>query len=80
MACDNAISRVEIGLYPWAQWAECVESFGTCPLAVSPLQVACGNIIANGISQNEFQSIVWRDPTAFFTDDGNQFGFVFDLV
>src|SRR5699024_6760843 len=42
------VQGIEVGLDPWADWAESINALRACPLTILELQVTGGNIVADG--------------------------------
>jgi hypothetical protein len=64
----------------WAKWREGVEAFPQRPLRSGHLDVACTDVIHDGVAEDMFlPSIGWNVLSAF-ADDECQFGFIVGLL
>ena len=51
-----------------------------CPLSVAALQIAGGDVVGDGVTQDVSIGRLRRDPAAGLTDDHSQLGLVLDLL
>src|SRR5579871_4820035 len=49
----DAMPRIDLVRHDGSHWTECVEAFGSRPLAVLLLQVASGNVVRTRIAENK---------------------------
>lgn len=80
MAGDQQVRGIKVGLDPRAEGTESVEAFAAGPLVVTPLQVAGGDVVADGVAEDVVQGVLGFDPAPGLADDDGQLGFMLDVV
>src|SRR5699024_7996031 len=76
---DADIVDVEFGFYPRAQRTGGVEALRPRPLIVRLLDVAQGDIVARGVSEDVVHGVLRSDSLGHATDDHGELGLIGDV-
>ncbi len=60
--------------------AEGVEPLGPGPLAITCLQIPCGDVVGRGVSEDVLRGVLRLDVAGRFADDDRQFRLMVELV
>ena len=73
------LDAIQVGLDPWAEGAEGIQSLGACPLAIGELQVAGAHVVNDGEAEHHVFPVGAVNVLAGTADDDCQLALEFHL-